>query len=60
MDPQQWQLVALALASVAVLVVLVVKFKVNAMFALPAASAVMAIGAVNLGVHPLEIGRAHV
>ncbi len=53
MDPQQWQLVALALASVAVLVVLVVKFKVNAMYALPAASAVMAVGAVNLGVHPL-------
>src|SRR6188472_2108896 len=52
MTPTDWNLIFLALAAVAVLVLLVTRWKVNAFIALVLASLIVGAGAVMMGVTP--------
>lgn len=54
MTPIDWKLIALALVAVAVLVLLVTRWKVNAFIALALASLLVGAGAVWLGVVPKD------
>ncbi len=54
MSPNDWILIALAAAAVAVLVVLVTRWKVNAFIALSLASLMVGAGAVMIGVVPKD------
>ncbi|MEK0449240.1 MAG: hypothetical protein RL088_1508 [Verrucomicrobiota bacterium] len=52
MNPTDWKLIFLALASVAVLVLLVTRWKVNAFIALALAALIVGGGAVAMGITP--------
>lgn len=54
MSPTDWKLIALAVASIGVLVVLVIRWKVNAFIALVAAALIVGAGAVAMGLPEIE------
>ena len=54
MNPNDWKLIALALAAVAALVLFVTRWKVNAFIALALASLIVGAGAVVMGVTPKD------
>ena len=57
MQYTDWNLIALALFAVAVLVVLVTRLKVNAFIALIAAALIVGLGAVAMGLNEIKLDR---